>query len=83
MRYSRRFKSRTYPSEEVLERLRNFGIRDENIYITKNQGTIWVTSDGNNISIEWREDINLDGTGRLSFKNIFYVCSFCLIGNRK
>lgn len=76
-------KGYNHPSEEVLERLRNFGIRDENIYITKNQGTIWVTSDGNNISIECREDINLDGTGRLSFKNIFYVCSFCLIGNRK
>ena len=76
-------KGYNHPSEEVLERLRNFGIRDENIYITKNQGTIWVTSDGNNISMECREDINLDGTGRLSFKNIFYVCSFCLIGNRK
>lgn len=76
-------KGYNHPSEEVLERLRNFGIRDENIYITKNQGTIWVTSDGNNISIECRGDINLDGTGRLSFKNIFYVCSFCLIGNRK
>ena len=76
-------KGYNHPSEEVLERLRNFGIRDENIYITKNQGTIWVTSDGNNISIECREGINLDGTGRLSFKNIFYVCSFCLIGNRK
>ena len=76
-------KGYNHPSEEVLERLRNFGIRDENIYITKNQDTIWVTSDGNNISIECREGINLDGTGRLSFKNIFYVCSFCLIGNRK
>lgn len=39
-------------------------------------------SDGNNISIECREDINLDGTGRLSFKNIFYVCSFYLIENK-
>ena len=75
-------KGYNHPSEEVLERLRNFGIKDENIYITKNQGTIWVTSDGNNISIECREDINLDGTSRLSFKNIFYVCSFCLIENK-
>ena len=75
-------KGYNHPSEKVLERLRNFGIKDENIYITKNQGTIWVTSDGDNINIECREDINLDGTGRLSFKNIFYVCSFYLIENK-
>lgn len=69
-------KKYNHPSEEVLERLRKFGIEDNNIYITKNQGTIWITSDGETISIECREDINLDGTGQLSYRNIFYICSY-------
>lgn len=69
-------KKYNHPSEEVLERLRKFGIEDNNIYITKNQGTIWVTSNGETINIECREDINLDGTGQLSYKNIFFVCSY-------
>ena len=69
-------KKYNHPSEELLERLRNFRIQDNNIYITKNQGTIWVTSDGETINIEGRDDINLDGTGQLSYKNIFYVCSY-------
>lgn len=76
-------KKYNHPSKEVLERLKIFGIQDNNIYITKNQGTIWVTSDGEKINIECREDINLDGTGRLSYKNIFYVCSFFLNKNCK
>lgn len=69
-------KKYNHPSEEVLERLRNYGIQDNNIYITKNQGTIWITSNGETINIESREDINLDGTGQLSYRNIFYICSY-------
>lgn len=76
-------KKYNHPSEEVLERLRNFGIQDNNIYITKEQGTIWVISDGETIDIECREDINLDGTGQLGHKNIFFVCSFFLNKNCK
>lgn len=76
-------KKYNHPSEEVLERLRNFGIQDNNIYITKNQGTIWITSNGENINIESREDINLDGTGQLSYRNIFYICSYFLGKNKE
>lgn len=76
-------KKYNHPSEEVLERLRNFGIQDNNIYITKEQGTIWVISDGKTIDIQCREDINLDGTGQLGYKNIFFICSFFLNKNCK
>ncbi len=76
-------KKYNHPSEEVLERLRNFGIQDNNIYITKEQGTIWVISDGETIDIKCREDINLDGTGQLGYKNIFFICSFFLNKNRE
>lgn len=63
-------KKYNHPSDEVIKRLKAFGINGEDIYITKNQGTIWVTSDGKNINIECRKDINLDGTGQIGQKNI-------------
>ena len=44
--------------------------------ITKNQGTIWITSDGKEIKIQRRDDINLDGTGQSSQMSIYEICSF-------
>ena len=37
---------------------------------TNNQGTIWLTSDGANIEIQTRQDINLDGTGQIGKMDI-------------
>ena len=59
-----------------MQRLKDANIQENNIYITKNQGTIWITSDGNNIEIQTRKDINLDGTGQIAEMSIFKVCSF-------
>lgn len=67
-----------HPSTEVITRLKHIGIKEENIYITKNHGTIWLKSDGNTITIETRQDINLDGANRIGYKSIFkYVLIFC------
>lgn len=38
-------KNYNHPSKLVLQRLKDAGIQENNIYITKNQGTIWITSD--------------------------------------
>lgn len=65
-----------HPAEQVLQRLRDANIQENNIYITKNQGTIWITSDGINIEIQTRQDINLDGTGQIGKVDILNICSF-------
>ena len=63
-------------AEQVLQRLRDANIQEKNIYITNNQGTIWLTSDGTNIEIQTRQDINLDGTGQIGKVDILNICSF-------
>lgn len=65
-----------HPTEQVLQRLKNANIEENNIYITKSQGTIWITSDGTNIEIQTRKEINLDGTGQIGKVDIFNICSF-------
>lgn len=65
-----------HPTEQVLQRLKDASIKEKNIYITKNQGTIWLTSDGRDIEIQTRKDINLDGTGQIGKMDILDVCSF-------
>ena len=65
-----------HPAEQVLQRLRDANIQEKNIYITNNQGTIWLTSDGTNIEIQTRQDINLDGTGQIGKVDILNICSF-------
>ena len=65
-----------HPSERVLQRLKDANIQENNIYIAKNQGTIWINSDGKSIDIQTRKDINLDGTGQISKVDIFNICSF-------
>ena len=65
-----------HPAEQVLQRLRDANIQENNIYITNNQGTIWLTSDGANIEIQTRQDINLDGTGQIGKVDILNICSF-------
>ena len=58
-------------------------MEQQNIYITKNQGTIWLKSDGNTITIETRIDIDLDGANRVGYKSIFNICSYFLLWNNK
>lgn len=69
-----------HPDETIIQRLINEGVRQENIYITKNQGTVWIKSDGDKITIETRNDINLDGANKVSYKSIFDICSYFLYG---
>ena len=69
-------KKYNHPTEEVLQRLTDANIQESNIYITKKQGTIWLTSDGKSIEIQTRNDINLDGTGQIGKVDIFNICSF-------
>lgn len=51
-----------HPDEETLERLQNHSSILQ-IYRTDEDGTIWLTSSGNEINIE-KIKYNLDGTGR-------------------
>ena len=60
----------------MLQRLKYANIQEDNILITKNQGTIWITSDGKEIKIQRRDDINLDGTGQIGQMSIYEICSF-------
>lgn len=69
-------KKYNHPTEEVLQRLKEASIQENNIYVTKNHGTIWLTSNGKNIEIQTRNDINLDGTGQTANMSIFNICSF-------
>lgn len=69
-------KKYNHPKEEVLQRLKEAKINEENIYITKYQGTIWLTSDGTNIDIQTCNNINLDGTGQIGQMSIYNICSF-------
>lgn len=62
-----------HPSDEVLENL-----KDVTTYRTDKDGTIWITSDGENIDIK-QLDYNLDGNGRkisFIFKKVFYSTFF-------
>ena len=53
-----------HPDYEVLERLKEKNLKEENIFITKEHGTIWMKSDGNSIEITKLQDFNLDGANR-------------------
>lgn len=69
-------KKYNHPTKDVLQRLKYANIQEDNILITKNQGTIWITSDGKEIKIQRRDDINLDGTGQIGQMSIYEICSF-------
>lgn len=69
-------KKYNHPTKDVLQRLKYANIQEDNILITKNQGTIWITSDGINIEIQTKKDINLDGTGQIGQMSIYDICSF-------
>ena len=73
-------KNYNHPDETIIQRLIDEGVKQENIYITKNQGTIWLKSDGEKITIETRKDIDLDGANQLGYKSIFDICSYFLYG---
>ena len=73
-------KNYNHPDETIIQRLIDEGVKQENIYITKNQGTIWLKSDGEKITIETRKDIDLDGANKLGYKSIFDICSYFLYG---
>lgn len=69
-------KKYNHPTEEVLQRLKEASIQENNIYVKKNHGTIWLTSNGKDIEIQTRNDINLDGTGQTAKMSICDICSF-------
>lgn len=69
-----------HPGLETLERVKNIGIKTENknLYITEELGTIWLQSNGENITIETTWDINLDSVDnkkkKISFIKNFIMC---------
>ena len=48
-----------YPHEAVLKRLNQVGCKD--IYVTADEGTILITSDGNSNKVECFKDLSFDG----------------------
>ena len=68
-----------HPDQSVIERLKEAGVEESNIFITKNQGTIWLKSDGNSIVIEKLKELNLDGANRVSYRSIFKICSYFFV----
>ena len=68
-----------HPDQSVIERLKEAGVEESNIFITKNQGTIWLKSDGNSIIIEKLKELNLDGANKVSYRSIFDICSYFFI----
>lgn len=72
-------KKYNHPTKEVLQRLKDANIQEDNILITRNEGTIWITSDGKDIKIQKRDDINLDGTGQIGQMSIYDICSFFIL----
>ena len=54
-------------------------MKESNIFITKNQGTIWLKSDGNSIIIQKLKELNLDGANKVSYRSIFDICSYFFI----
>ena len=68
-----------HPDQSVIERLKEAGVEKSNIFITKNQGTIWLKSDGNSIIIEKLKELNLDGANKVSYRSIFDICSYFFI----
>ena len=59
-----------HPDQSVIERLKEAGVEESNIFITKNQGTIWLKSDGNSIIIEKLKELNLDGANKVELTDI-------------
>ena len=69
----------SYVCGQSIERLKEAGVEESNIFITKNQGTIWLKSDGNSIIIEKLKELNLDGANKVSYRSIFDICSYFFI----
>ncbi len=65
-----------HPDQSVIERLKNAGVEDDNIFITREQGTIWIKSDGTSIVIDKLRELNLDGANKISYRSIFDICSY-------
>lgn len=68
-----------HPDSSVIERLKDAKVEAENIFITKNHGTIWLKSNGNSIVIEKLKELNLDGANKVSYRSIFQICSYFLL----
>lgn len=72
-------KNYNHPDQSVIERLKDVGVEEDNIFITREQGTIWIKSDGSNIVIEKLQELNLDGASKISYRSIFDICSYFFI----
>lgn len=68
-----------HPNQSVIKRLKDVGVEEDNIFITKNQGTIWIKSNGNSIVIERLKELNLDGANKVSYRSIFQICSYFFV----
>ncbi len=65
--------------QSIIERLKDVGVEENNIFITREQGTIWIKSDGSSIVIEKLQELNLDGANKISYRSIFDICSYFFI----
>lgn len=72
-------KNYNHPDQSVIERLKDVGVEEDNIFITREQGTIWIKSDGSSIIIEKLQELNLDGANKMSYRSIFDICSYFFI----
>ncbi len=72
-------KNYNHPDQSIIERLKDVGVEENNIFITREQGTIWIKSDGSSIVIEKLQELNLDGANKISYRSIFDICSYFFI----
>ena len=72
-------KNYNHPDQSVIERLKDIGVEKNNVFITREQGTIWIKSDGSSIVIEKLQELNLDGASKISYRSIFDICSYFFI----
>ena len=72
-------KNYNHPDQSVIERLKDVEVEKDNIFMTREQGTIWIKSDGSSIVIEKLQELNLDGASKISYGSIFDICSYFFI----
>ena len=74
-----------HPGAETVKRLENIGIytKRQNLFITEEVGTVWIASDGNNISITSTWDINLDSVDNKNKQTAFVKSFLIYVGTKK
>ncbi len=61
------------PSQNIIDRLKN---KENQVYITDTDGTIWITSDGITNNVIIIKELNLNGTSKLGLRVYFKYALF-------